>query len=156
MRTGFTLAAVAFGVLSLVAACNSNPSERVGKVSSSLLAQGQACTVAGECVTGFCVDAVCCNTACGGSMVDPCGVRDEFSCSNIYGNVNGLTDGTCFTLSNGEACGELVSCNSCQARGATLTNGNNCPNPQLFNRNGLECRGSTAMCDPNEICTNGA
>ncbi len=32
----------------------------------SLLANGQACSLASECLSNFCVDAVCCNAACSG------------------------------------------------------------------------------------------
>ena len=156
MRAGTTFLLLGCGILSVAAACNSRPDELIGRAGSALIAQGQACSAASECATGFCVDGVCCNTACGGTLQQPCGVSDEFSCSNLYGNVGGLTDGTCVTLTTGQACGELVNCSPCQARGAKLTNGTQCPNPVLFSRNGLVCRASTSACDPQEVCTSNA
>src|SRR5260221_1213210 len=154
MRTAFTLACLWLAIVALAAACTSQPTERVVSAHSALLAQGKACVSPSDCASNFCVDGVCCNNACGGTMQQPCGVRDQFSCSNIYGNVNGLTDGTCFTLMNGDFCGDLPTCDPCSARGANLTNGNNCPNPQLFTRNGLVCRAGENGC-ADDICANG-
>src|SRR5262245_25022485 len=132
MKIGARFVIITSVVVPIFAACNSQQLEMIGSVGQALLAQGQPCTGANECATGFCVDGVCFNTACGGTMQQPCGIRDQFSCSNMYGQIGGLVDGICFTLQVNDACGELGNgCDPCTARGSKLTQGNNCPNPQL-------------------------
>ncbi len=154
MRTGARFVLVTALSLPIFAACGSQRAEPVGSSGQALLAQGQYCTDATECSTGFCVDGVCCDTACGGTSTQPCGVSDIYSCSNIYGTVAGLVDGTCTTLQVGQACGDIpANCDPCQARGSLINNGNNCANPQLFSRNGLVCR-SADTCTAQAICAN--
>lgn len=55
----------------------------------TLSATGEACSVDGECASGFCTDAVCCASACGG------GVADCQACSTSSG---GTSDGECTAL----------------------------------------------------------
>jgi MYXO-CTERM domain-containing protein len=137
-----------------VFACNSSPapSETVGTQAEALFATGVPCSAATQCETGNCVDGVCCNTACGG------GARDLQSCSNIYGVVPGLVNGTCTTLTVGNACGSLVSVNPCTWRGTTVNNGNNCPNPPggasaCFPCTGpADCSGAFPICSTAGAC----
>jgi MYXO-CTERM domain-containing protein len=60
---------------------------------------GDACSVDGECLSGFCVDGVCCDTACDGQC-DACSVAAGSS----------GPDGTCSPLVAGTAIG--VDCNA--------------------------------------------
>src|SRR5262249_36249712 len=90
---------------------------------SALYALGTPCANASDCASGFCVDAVCCDSACGG------GVADTMSCSNIYGVVPGLVDGTCSSsLISGDACGALnLPFPPCTWKGTTINGGGHCP-----------------------------
>jgi hypothetical protein len=125
MNRSAWLVALAASAIAAAAACNARtiPIEDLGVQASALFANGTPCAGPTQCTSGFCVDAVCCDTACGG------GARDLLSCSNLYGVVPGLVDGTCTALTPGDACGSLTSVNPCQWRGTTVNNGNNCPNP---------------------------
>ena len=64
-------------------------------------AQGQACTVGTECVTGACADSTCCDTACG----------DTCSACNVSGKA-----GTCSYLSAGTT--DAVATTPCKAPSA--------------------------------------
>ncbi len=59
-------------------------------------ANGDACTEALECASGFCVDGVCCNLACGNGDVADCQ-----ACSMTAG---GMSDGMCSPLTMGTVC----------------------------------------------------
>ena len=70
------------------------------------LAQGAACTLAGDCASGFCVDGVCCNTACSAGACDACSVA-----------AGATTNGTCALLT-GTTCNDSNACtqtDTCQA-----------------------------------------
>ncbi len=106
-------------------ACRAGGQASVGGATAGygLSENGAPCALETECASGFCVDAVCCDTACGG------GARDAQSCSNIYGAVAGLTNGTCTPLGTDDPCGALTSISPCTWRGSNLNNGGKCPNP---------------------------
>ncbi len=97
--------------------------EAAPTLASSLLDLGKPCAVDSDCTSGFCIDGVCCESTCGG------GVRDALTCSNIYGAVAGLTNGTCVALARDDFCGALTSVNPCTWRGSTINGGGQCPNP---------------------------
>ncbi len=67
------------------------------------LEDGDACTLAERCGSGFCVDDVCCEGACGGGATDDC-----VACSIANG---GTTDGAC------TAARETMSCTACGMSG---------------------------------------
>lgn len=113
--------ALAFGVACTMGTPPS--SEKLGHASSELFANGVPCSAPTQCASTFCVDGVCCNTACGG------GQRDALTCSNVYGNVVGLVNGTCKTLVTGDACGALQTVDPCTWRGTFINGGGKCPNP---------------------------
>jgi len=60
------------------------------------LEPGQACSLAGECLSGFCVDGVCCDTACGGGQEPDC-----LACSVAAGAAQ---DGVCSVLAADAVC----------------------------------------------------
>src|SRR5438067_684326 len=94
----------ALAVAVVITACATAPTrERIATEREELFTNGVPCASNAQCTSGFCVDAVCCNTACGG------GARDLQSCSNVYGKIAGLTDGTCAALKAGDACGSLTT-----------------------------------------------
>ena len=123
MNTSFRSRLVVGAVAAACAAgCTSAPpsSEPTGSVASALATTGVPCSSAGQCASGHCVDGVCCNSACGG------GTRDLQACSNVYGAVPGLVDGTCTTLNRGDPCGSLVATNPCIRRSTTVNAGGRC------------------------------
>lgn len=134
------------------AACGSRRAapERLGSASSELFANGVPCGSATQCATGNCIDGVCCDTACGG------GVRDLMACSNVYGAVPGLVNGTCKTLVAGNACGSLTTINPCSWRGTVVNGGNNCPNPPGGSSACFPCTTSADCSGGFPICVNGA
>ncbi len=136
------------------AACNSGrrPSvvEELGTTSSALFVDGVPCSAASQCGSNNCVDGVCCDTACGG------GVRDLLACSNVYGPVNGLANGTCRALVVGNACGSLTTVNPCTWRGTVVNGGGNCPNPPGGASACFPCAGPGDCSGAFPICLNNA
>jgi hypothetical protein len=152
--TSIRLVAMPLALAALVvAACTSGPpptAETLGTAASALFANGVPCASEGQCTSGFCVDGVCCDTACGG------GARDLQACSNVYGKVTGLVDGTCFTLKPGDACGALTTVNPCTWRGTIVNNGNNCPNPPGGSTACFPCTTSGDCSGAFPVCIGGA
>jgi len=72
------------------------------------LVLGTACSAVDQCVSGFCADGVCCNSACTGA------------CQACSAALNGSTNGTCSTASNGtnprSVCGTSAA-NTCGLNG---------------------------------------
>lgn len=134
------------------AACTSGTrtAEHLGVQSSELFADGIPCASGAQCGSTFCVDGVCCATACGG------GVRDTLACSNVYGPVAGLVNGTCKTLAVGDACGSLTTVNPCTWRGTTVNGGNNCPNPPGGASACFPCTTAAQCGGAFPVCVNGA
>ena len=147
---------VVFALASLAAgACSSRRAptfemEQLGSVSSELFANGLPCAGPTQCTSGNCIDGVCCNTSCGA------GARDLQACSNVYGVVPGLVNGTCKTLVAGEACGSLTTVNPCSWRGTVVNKGNNCPNPPGGASACFPCATSADCSGGFPACVNGA
>ncbi|MBK8255273.1 MAG: hypothetical protein IPK82_21760 [Polyangiaceae bacterium] len=81
-----------------------------GAGACSLLANGAACTAAGECASGFCADGVCCNTACN-SLCNACtGVKKGSGADGTCGNIGTGTD------PDAECAGSLVCSASATCR----------------------------------------
>jgi hypothetical protein len=87
---------------------------------------GNACSMAGECESGFCVDGVCCDTSCGEGLEIDC-----LACSTATG---AAVDGLCGP-SDGTPCDD----------------GNACSTPDLCIA-GL-CEGAPVGCDDGNDCT---
>jgi hypothetical protein len=136
------------------AACSSQraPSraEHLGSASSELFTNGVPCAASTQCTSGNCIDGVCCSTPCGG------GARDLQACSNVYGTIPGLVNGTCKTLVAGDACGSLTTVNPCSWRGTVVNGGNNCPNPPGGSSACFPCATSADCSGGFPICVGGA
>ncbi len=82
------------------------------------LPNGDSCTAATDCVSGFCADGVCCNTACNTSCQ---------ACTNAKKGSG--VDGTCSTIAAGtdpdNECGGAANCNGSGACGL-FANGTAC------------------------------
>jgi hypothetical protein len=98
--------------------------------------EGQPCTTAGECASGFCVDGFCCNTACSGTC-EACSAAKKGSGS----------DGTCGAISPGSDPDNECTGASCNGAGACRL-----PNGQICGT-GTECE-STLCIDG--VCCNTA
>jgi hypothetical protein len=69
-----------------------------GKCSVMKKARGEACTAAGECLTGFCADGVCCSAACTGrcrACVKELTGRDTGTCSDVMAGVKPTRPAEC-------------------------------------------------------------
>lgn len=73
-------------------------------------ANGEACTDAAACTSGFCASGVCCDAACDG----PCE-----ACTAAL-KESGADDGTCGAASANTSCGDTAACAAGQAIGADL------------------------------------
>jgi len=76
---------------------------------------GEACSVASDCASGFCVDGVCCDKACSG------GTNDCQACSVATG---APTNGTCGVIADSTPCDDSDACtqtDTCQS--GTCTGG---------------------------------
>ncbi len=63
---------------------------------------GSACTIAGDCQSGYCADGVCCDSACGGDQSGDCLV-----CSKAHG---ATADGTCTPRADDTVCDDQSAC----------------------------------------------
>ena len=83
------------------------------------LPQGQACSQAGDCASGYCVDGYCCNAACGSGKTDDCVACSVAAGAAANGTCAPLTGGSC---NDGDACttGEACQAGLC-AGGAPIT-----------------------------------
>jgi len=88
-----------------------------GYVFTLLQQNGDACTAAAACGSGFCIDGVCCDSACGGGAANDCQ-----ACSMAAG---ATANGTCAPLAMGTVCRSAMgACDVAEAcDGAT----NDCP-----------------------------
>ena len=102
---------------------------------------GQACSAANACLSGFCVDGVCCASACGGGDAADCQ-----ACSVAAG---GTANGTCTPVvaahvcrASGGVCDVAETCNgtslACPADGKAAA--------------GTLCRSANGVCDVAESC----
>ena len=97
---------------------------------------GQSCTTASDCVSGYCVDGYCCNTACDGGSCDAC---------NIAGSLGTCTlqPSTYVCRASADACDPAEYCTGSSAA---------CP-ADSYQPSTYVCRASAYACDPAEYCT---
>ena len=142
---------------------------------SSLLPNGTACTINGECQSGACTDGVCCNSACNGTC-QACNLAGSVgACTSIASGqdpANECANGACSgagscKLDNGQPCGagsaclsnacaDGVCCNTacgalCQACNVAGSVGT-CSNVANGQDPASECAGSTT-CNGAGACT---
>jgi hypothetical protein len=145
---------------------------------------GQACTTANDCASGFCVDGFCCNNTCVGTCVT-CGLATARGrCSNVpAGTVdprgvcrdlgaamcgtNGRCNGNkgCESYANGAVC-RGASCDAATDRftQASTCQGGRCVPPTPTSCSPFQCRGSScanscasnADCIAPNTCVNGS
>lgn len=132
---------------------------------AGLLANGSACTDAGECGSGECVDGVCCDVACDGE------------CQACAASLTGETDGRCapaLAADPEDEC-DAVGCTTgaCGVTGCELQPPSHvcreamggcdvaescsgaeidCP-PDTFHPAETVCRASVGSCDATELCS---
>lgn len=114
---------------------------------------GDACTSASECASGYCVDGVCCNSACGGGALDDCqacsvanGAAQNGSCGALRADVAATV--TCRPAKNG--CDQAETC---------VASSTACPTDQFAEDgtacdDGLVCIAGSSCEDG--VCTGGA
>lgn len=97
------------------------------------LPDGEPCSDAASCGSGFCVDGVCCESACGGSITD---------CQACSAALNGIGDGACAPLSDEVA--PTVVCRAaaglCDAPEACVAGDAACPGDEV-SADGTTCGG---------------
>lgn len=102
---------------------------------------GDRCSSAPECKSGFCVDGVCCNSACGGGASGDCQ-----ACSKALG---ASSDGDCSNISGvcRPAAGECDVAESCTGTSP------NCPSDKVVEKLAMKlCRDAADGCDKLEYC----
>jgi hypothetical protein len=106
---------------------------------------GDACTSASACLSGFCVDGVCCNSACGGGSTTDCQ-----ACSTAKG---GTQTGACTALSSAVA--PQTTCRAaagaCDVADKCVLTSLNCP-ADVKKPSGTACRAAAGLCDIAETC----
>jgi hypothetical protein len=123
----------------------SNAAQGKGHVFILALSDGEACSKAVECLSGYCVDGVCCGDACGGDSANDCQV-----CSKARG---ASTDGVC-TVLTGTHCDGVSKCQNVM-----------CPPPDPCHKPG-KCNplngacsyapsADRTLCDDGNACTRG-
>jgi len=117
---------------------------------------GQTCTAANQCSSGFCVDGYCCDQACGGTQNQL--PTDCQACSIAHG---AATNGTCGVASSQTLCRGYSSGDSyCDLREYCDGINTACP-PDLGHHGGLACTGAcgSGICPANDasgaphVCT---
>ena len=103
---------------------------------------GEPCSGASTCASGFCVDGVCCATGCGA------GALDCRACSVAAG---GSVDGTCTTIRSGFTITCRASAGVCDVAEACLSTSTACPADTFLS--GTLCRAAAGDCDVDELCT---
>jgi hypothetical protein len=99
-----------------------------GKCANKL-GNGQACTTATQCLSGQCVEGFCCNSACTGG------------CSSCAKAKNGVADGTCSPIPNGQ---DPKVAGTCSANGCASDGKCDGANGCRKTPSGTSC--GTAMC----------
>ncbi|AKT40014.1 kelch repeat-containing protein [Chondromyces crocatus] len=112
------------------------PGEVCNGAGSCRKTDGQACSTAIECLSGFCADGVCCNTACGGGSPTDCQACSMATGAPIEGVCTILDSSVTCRPSQGE-CDPAEVCNGAQPL---------CPT-NVTAPDGSACAGGT--------CTNG-
>jgi hypothetical protein len=85
------------------------------------LGNGQACTDATACDSGFCADGVCCDTACNGVCQSCNAAATKGTCTNFAGGTD--PDNEC---AGSVSCNGTGACGSLFGNGAACTNGTEC------------------------------
>ncbi len=110
------------------------------------LDNGEACSDAAGCLSGFCADGVCCDSACGDSATDDCQ-----ACAVAAG---ADADGICGALS--AAVAPTITCRAaagdCDAEETCVAGSLECPADALAAADEV-CRPATDVCDAAEVCT---
>jgi hypothetical protein len=111
-------------------------------------ANGSACLVAAQCVSGFCVDSVCCDAACTSTCQACTAAKKGSGMNGVCGTIAVDTDpdNEC-TDQGATSCGTNGNCNGAAAC-KLYTNGTSC---------GATCTGSSVQpktCDGAGTCTN--
>lgn len=106
---------------------------------------GDPCSTAAQCSSGFCVDGVCCDVACGNGATDDCA-----ACSVSAG---AKTNGTCAPLVMGTSC--RVSAGTCDVAESCDGSSSVCPADAKLAA-GTECRTAVGACDAAESCDGAA
>ena len=139
--------------------------------------QGQTCSVAGDCITGFCADKVCCNSACTGSC-EYCAGTPAGTCAFVSGapktghaacggtgSCAGSCDGTKATckMPGSETVCLAMSCTSGTMTNPSVCNGaGSCPTATTTSCGNYACNGATScyttcsqpsQCAANTICS---
>lgn len=132
------------GLLVVLLCPSALPSARASEKNKTQLlgaGLGEACSLPGDCSSGFCVDGVCCDNDCGGSDPDDCQV-----CAKA---LSAAADGLCTFLSSGTEC--RASGGDCDM--AEFCDGlqGECPADALKPA-GVECRAGAGVCDIAESC----
>ncbi|MDB5937630.1 MAG: uncharacterized protein JWQ01_4974 [Massilia sp.] len=124
---------------------------------------GEKCSGADVCASGFCIDGICCDTGCNGQC-QACDTQNVGKCSPVTGPPHGsrsactgtgtlcggACDGTnpsaCAYPSNSTICGAACD-GTCSGTGTCSTTGGSCPN-------GFACgtSGCRTMCANNNEC----
>lgn len=130
----------------LVGAPGASPNDvmRAGKVYLfTRKVNGDPCTAAAECTSGFCVDGVCCNAACGG------GLRSD--CQSCAATESGGTNGLCAPVASTRNVTCRAATDSCDA--AEICDGvsTECPADALSAK-GMICRAAPDATKVDALC----
>ncbi len=109
-------------------------------IFKDLRENGDACSAAAQCISGFCADGVCCNTACGGGDTNDCQ-----ACSQGAG---APSNGTCASRANWSGCSDGNACtqtDTCQNGTCTGANPKSCPVADSCH-NASTCDTATGVC----------
>ncbi len=102
---------------------------------------GEKCSAATDCQSGFCVDGVCCDKKCGGTVLTDCQ-----ACSKAAG---AAVDGTCGAASASIVC--RAAAGLCDAAETCTGASTTCP-VDAFKTGGV-CRAAAGLCDAAESCS---
>ncbi len=107
-------------------------------------ANGTACALGTECLSGFCTDDVCCESACGGTSLD---------CQACSAVLTGGASGTCALLA--AAVAPTVTCRpaagDCDAAEVCTSTSALCPGDARLS-SATVCRPSATSCDVDDHC----
>ncbi|APR87183.1 Flagellar hook-length control protein FliK [Minicystis rosea] len=141
-------------------------SQRIHARLVTSLGQGQACSAATDCASGFCADGVCCNSACGNSADSDCLACSVAKGATADGNCTALTGTSC---NDGNGCTQTDTCQAgtcmggspvvctasdpCHTAGTCNPATGTCSNPAKAN--GSACDDGNA-CTQTDTCQSGA
>lgn len=105
---------------------------------------GDRCSSAPECKSGFCVDGVCCNSACGGGALSDCQACSKAlgaAVDGTCGNVTAKASITCRPARSG--CDLAETCDGLKPT---------CPPDIVVTTPNVLCRAAAGACDKPEYC----